>query len=155
MKLILGLFALVLVVAIGGKIATDYFKNNPSPFVKTPVIKIKNQQFKLYIAKTSQEKQIGLSQKKSIPQEYGMLFPFEKPDYHSFWMKNMQFPIDIIYIKSNKIVDIFSSVQPPAKPTDNIEIIKPSEPSDTVLEINQGLSKKYSFQKGDTVIIEN
>lgn len=155
MKLILGLFALVLIVAVGGKMASDYFKNNPSPLTKTPIVKIKNHKFKLYIAKTSQEKQIGLSQKKSIPQEYGMLFPFEKPDYHAFWMKNMQFPIDIIYIKNNKIVDIFSSVHPPAKSSENIEIIKPSEPSDTVLEINQGLSKKYSFQKGDPVIIEN
>ena len=80
-----------------------------------------------------------------------MLFPFEKPGYYSFWMKNMKFPIDIIFIKSGKIVTIHKDVMPPKNLTDALPIYNPKEPADTVLEINAGLSEDYKFKEGDEV----
>ena len=84
-----------------------------------------------------------------------MLFPFEKADYYSFWMKNMKFPIDIIYINKNHIVTIHQNIKPPKTKEESLPIYKPEDPSDTVLEINAGLSEKYKFKKGDTVKTEN
>lgn len=122
--------------------------------MKTSTVTISNHQFKVTIAKTPQDKQTGLSDKKTLPQDYGMLFPFDTADYFPFWMKNMQFPIDIIYINNNKIVTIFQNVQPPKSKEESLPILKPTEPANNVLEINAGLSQKYNFQTGNQVTIE-
>lgn len=155
MKTILALFALLLVIFLGISFAQSYLKNNPSVFKKTPTATINNQAFNLKVAKTNEEKQTGLSNLSSLPQDQGMIFPFGKPDYYSFWMRDMKFPIDIIYIKENKIVTIYENLQPPKTKGETPPIYRPDEPSDTVLEINAGLSKKYNFKKGDAVKIQN
>ena len=122
---------------------------------KSPTAKIGNYTFKLYIAKTAQDKELGLSKYKNLAKDMGMLFPFEKPDYYSFWMKQMKFPIDIIYIKDGKIVTIYKNVSPPKKAAEGLLIYKPQVPSNMVLEINAGLSDKYKFKEGDRVNLNN
>lgn len=154
MKMILALFALLL--AIIGGIAffqSDLRKNIPF-FGKNPTITISNQKISLIVAKTVKEKEVGLSEKTSLPQDSGMIFVFDNADQYPFWMKNMKFPIDIIYINQNKIVNIFDNLQPVSK-DETPPIIRPDEPADKVLEINAGLSNKYGFKKGDEVKIEN
>jgi uncharacterized membrane protein (UPF0127 family) len=120
-------------------------------YVPSPTATIKNHTFNLIVARNSKDKEIGLSKYQSIPQDKGMLFMFDTPSYYSFWMKNMKFPIDIIYIDKNHIVTIYSNVQPPQTEQVNLSIFQPTQPADTVLEINSGLSEKYNFKKGDLV----
>lgn len=122
---------------------------------KSPTAKINNHEFKLQIAKTAKEKEIGLSKYESLSKDLGMLFSFEKADYYSFWMKQMKFPIDIIYIKDGKIVTIYRSVQSPKSENESLSIYKPKEPSNMILEINAGLSSKYKFKEGDKVSLNN
>src|SRR3989344_9281189 len=122
---------------------------------KSPIAKINNYSFKLYIVKSSADKEVGLSKYKNLAKDMGMLFPFEKPDYYSFWMKQMKFPIDIIYIKDGKIVTIYKNVSPPKKAAEGLLIYKPKEPSNMVLEINAGLSSKYNLKEGDKVNLNN
>ncbi len=124
-------------------------------FKKSPTVKINNHEFQLQIAKTAKEKEIGLSKYENLPKDLGMLFPFEKPDYYSFWMKNMKIAIDIIYINKDHVVTVFPNLQPPKSPDENLSIFKPDEPADKVLEINAGLSEKYGIKKEDVVIFEN
>lgn len=140
--LIVGL--LILVTAI---VFLNYNYQNK----KTPQVTINNHIFNLAIAKTDTEKEIGLSKYKNIPQNFGMLFPFGKPDYYSFWMKNMKFTIDIIFIRNNKIVTIFKNASPPKSNNELLPIYRSQNLSDTVLEINAGLSDKYNFKTGDLV----
>jgi uncharacterized membrane protein (UPF0127 family) len=123
------------------------------PGKKTPQVVINNHTFNLEIAKTEKEQEIGLAKYKNIPQNFGMLFPFEKPNYHSFWMKNMKFPIDIIFIRDNKIIKIFNNVPAPKSNNEQLSIYTPDQFSDTVLEINAGLSDKYNFQKNESIVI--
>lgn len=122
---------------------------------KTPTATINNYTFKLEVAKTQQEKEIGLSAKKMFGQNSGMLFLFERPAYYSFWMKNMKFPIDIIFIRNGRIVTIHKNVKPPTSNSENPPIYNSTEPADSVLEINAGLSEKYRFKEGDIVKLEN
>jgi uncharacterized membrane protein (UPF0127 family) len=70
-------------------------------------------------------------------------------------MKNMKFPIDIIFIRDNKIVTIHQNVPAPKSPADNLPLYQPSEPADAVLEITAGLSQKNGFTKGDTITFKN
>jgi len=152
MKKILALFTILLLIVIVVLTAQNYLKNSGS---KSPTATINNHTFKLELAKTQKEKEIGLSKKEMLEKNAGMLFLFERPAYYSFWMKNMKFPIDIIYIRNDRIVTIHKNVKPPKNPNESLPIYNSKEPADTVLEINAGLSEKYNFKEKDLVKISN
>ena len=116
-------------------------------------VTIQKQTFTVSLAQTDKEKQIGLSGKKSLADNKGMLFPFDKADYYPFWMKDMEFPIDIIYIHNKKIVTIISNAPAPKSKTDTLPVYSPTEPADNVLEVSAGTAAKYHFAVGDTVSI--
>lgn len=119
---------------------------------KKPTATIDHHTFSIEIAQTPQQQEIGLAKYASLPKNNAMYFPFNRPDYYTFWMKGMHFPIDMLFVRNNKVVTIFSNVM--AKPDYQNYIYKPTQPSDAVLEINAGLSQQYGFQLGDTVIID-
>ena len=127
------------------------FVNSPRGIKYSPSITIDKVSFTVDVAKTPQQQQKGLAIYNSLPSNRGMVFLFNQPDYYTFWMKDMKFPIDIIYIRQNKIVDIFKDVPLPASPLAPLPVLKPKKPADTVLEINAGLSEKYGFNIGDSV----
>lgn len=116
-------------------------------------VTIGNQVFTVGVATTSAQQQIGLTGSASLPQNEGMLFVFDTPDYYNFWTKNMKFPIDIIFIKDGKIISINEDAKPVSQ---NMapEYYQPENPVDEVLEINSGLIKKYNIKKGDNVSIQ-
>ena len=90
--------------------------------------------FKVEIADTSEKRQIGLMQHEVLKEDNGMWFIFNEEGRHSIWMKNMNFPIDIIWIDSNyNVVDVKRNAEPC---TDNCEIYSPSKDAKYVLEVN-------------------
>lgn len=153
MKKILIALVFLFIILIGFVIFQIFIKNGS--LLKTPTATIKGHKFKLYIAKDSKDYQIGLSKYTKLSQDYGMLFPFEKADYYSFWMKEMKFPIDIIYIRDNQIVTIIRNAPVPKAQSESIPIYKPAQTADKVLEINAGISEKYNFKEKDEVKYEN
>ncbi len=154
MKKVSFIIGALIVILIAIAVSQNYLKER-NTFQKIPTATIDKRIFKLYIAKSSKEKEIGLSKYNNLPQDYGMLFPFERSDYYSFWMKDMKFPIDIIFIRKNRIVTIYSNISPPKTKNESLIIFKPKTAADTVLEINAELSKKYNFKNGDGVEIKN
>lgn len=122
---------------------------------KTPAATIRGKKFNIEVARTEDQKIKGLSDRDKLDENSGMLFLFDAKERYGFWMKNMRFPIDIIFIDDNKIVSISHSAQPPQDPAANLPIFKPSKPINRVLEINDGLSNKYKFKEGDKVTISN
>jgi len=154
MKKIIIIVVVIFIIAVLFLIGRSLLSNNS--FNLTPQAKaiINNSSFNLLLAKTPKEKEVGLSNKKSLPNNEGMLFKFEKAGYYSFWMKDMKFPIDIIFIKNNKIVTIYNDVKPPVN-NKELAIYQPLEPADTILEINSGLAKKYGFKKDMQLNYEN
>jgi uncharacterized protein len=122
------------------------------PLSKSYVV-IDGKRFSVDIAATEDQREKGLSIFDKLPSKKGMIFTFDSPGAYSFWMKGMKFPIDIIYINNNKIVDIFPEVPYPQNTTDSPVTVKPTEKANYVLEINAGLSRKYNFKKGDVVDI--
>lgn len=155
MKKIILLVIILLIIGAGGKVILDNPIIISNLFAKKPTATINNKTFSLLVAKTDEEKRIGLSKMKSLEENSGMLFPFEKPSYYSFWMKDMKFPIDIIFLRNNTIVTIHKNVQPPKTPEVSPLIYTPTEPADSVLEINAGVSEKYNIKVGDNIKIEN
>ncbi|WP_431137588.1 DUF192 domain-containing protein [Psychroserpens mesophilus] len=99
------------------------------------------------IADDDYSTQTGLMYRKSMKNHQGMLFIFPDSDYRSFYMKNTEIPLDIIYISEDKQI---VSIQKNAKPMDETSL--PSEaPAKYVLEINAGLSDIWELEKGDRI----
>ncbi|MCX6765588.1 MAG: DUF192 domain-containing protein [Candidatus Moranbacteria bacterium] len=138
---------LLSVFLFGG--AVYYFSSSWSGD-KGPKINIGEKEFLVEIADNSAERSRGLGGRESLCQECGMLFEFARPGVHSFWMKNMQFSLDIIWILDDRVVFIAKNV-----PVDLKGVINPGVSADRVLEINAGLSEKYGIREGSQVKIGN
>lgn len=100
--------------------------------------------FSVEVAQTAAKRERGLSGRLNMAANQGMLFIFDNPGQHTFWMKNMRFPLDFIWIRGGKVVEITENVFPP-------RIIIPEVKVDQVLEINAGTVQKYDIKVGDVV----
>ncbi len=97
----------------------------------------------------------GLSGIRSLPELRGMLFVMEQADYAGIWMKDMKFPIDILWIENGTVVDMKENVKPPLPNADysTLPIYRPLAPSSFVLEVNAGFSRRHALHIGDRVNI--
>lgn len=104
------------------------------------MITVDEKEFFAEVAFTETEKKKGLSGRDSIPEGFGILFVYDKPDYMVFQTKTMLFPIDIIFLKEGKVLEVFENVPPG-------NIIHSSHKADMVLETNP----KEGIEKGDVL----
>ena len=140
-KIILAL-GVVLVVIILFFIAVKLFSSDKQ-------IVINNKVFKIELAQDASQQARGLSGRLNLAENRGMLFVMANKSRPSFWMKDMFFPLDIIWISNDKVVDITNNA--PIVTDDYYITYAPKEPVDYVLEINAGLAEKYGIKIGDTV----
>lgn len=110
------------------------------------------QEINLTVADSPEEREIGLSNTASLGENEGMIFLFDEKGYHSFWMKGMAFPIDIIFLNDDMIVTIHKNV--PAPESEDVTptaSYSPTQPSNRVIEVPAGFSDKHNINVGDTV----
>ncbi len=105
------------------------------------------------LAVTDEERARGLMFRKKIPEDYGMLFIFEREEKHGFWMKNTLIYLDIIWLDGNKrIVHVEENVPPCEK--EPCEVYYPSKPARYVLELKGGKGKRENLKLGDFLLFE-
>jgi uncharacterized membrane protein (UPF0127 family) len=109
-------------------------------------LSIKNNAFRVEVVSDDQKMQKGLGGRDHLCDSCGMLFEFSKSGKYAFWMKDMQFPLDIIWIFQNKIVYIEKNVRP-----DLVGVLTPSADANRVLELNAGSADKLGIEIGDKV----
>lgn len=115
---------------------------------KISAVKMRNISVSVDLATTPAELAQGLSGREPLGPEKGMLFIFKTPDTYGFWMKDMKFSLDIIWIDENfKITYIKEDLKPDSFP----EVYKPSEKSLYVLEVNSGFIKNNGLKVGDEI----
>ncbi|MFA5128720.1 MAG: DUF192 domain-containing protein [Patescibacteria group bacterium] len=107
---------------------------------------------KVEIADEPMEMAKGLSNRKSLDKNHGMLFIFATPGQPAFWMKDMNFSIDIIWIKNNVVVDIAPNL--PVTAAEFLSTYTPREPANYVLEVNAGFAAEHGIKIGDKVDIK-
>lgn len=96
------------------------------------------------IAATNDQRSKGLSVKDTLNENEGMLFVFDTEREHSFWMKNMEFPIDIIWLDDvQEVVHVEHSLEP-CIPDSFCPTHKPDRNSLYVLETVAGFAQKYN-----------
>lgn len=93
---------------------------------------------------TDELRKKGLSNRDSLCENCGMLFLFDKKENYSFWMKDMRFPIDIIWLRDDKVVDISRDISHKSK---NVHSSK--EKVDKVLELNANAVTRCNIEIGD------
>lgn len=156
-KVILSIFftfiilASIIFIGFFKKKSVDNYKTYKNFFNNYKKIKVGvgSRHYTLYVADDEQKKLRGLSNIDGLKEEYGMIFVFSKPDYYYFWMKNMKFSLDFIFLNKNKIVDIVENVKPNTYP--NYIISK--KPFDMVIELNEGQIKKAGVYVGSNIKI--
>lgn len=149
-----GALVILVIVLIVWRLTAFSFDFN-LPFISQKTAIINSTEIKLLVADDEKSKMIGLSNKRSLNKDTGMLFVFEEKGTHGFWMKNMKFPIDIIYLDDTTVVDIKKNVQPANKDAINPEVYVPKAPSNRVLEVVAGVSDSLKITEGSQITFEN
>ncbi len=104
------------------------------------------------LAETPVQKILGLSNRQSLKEGRGMLFVYGKPGRQRFWMKDMHFPIDIIWIDGEKVaVHLEREVMPDSYP----EVFSPPVLAQYVLEVPAGYSERVGIVVGSRFLWKN
>lgn len=102
------------------------------------------------IADTPAAQQQGLGRRSGLDAEHGMLFVFPSDEYHAFWMKDMRFSIDMVWLSADgHVVAIQENVAPETFP----EVFNPHVLSRYVLELKADAVKALPLRVGDAVVL--
>jgi uncharacterized protein len=151
-KIALDLIIILVLIVTTGHLYRTYGEEGARYLFGDPIdtIYINDLSIKVSIADSPEERRQGLSNQKSLPDKEGKLFVFDKSDYYGIWMKDMNFPIDIIWIDDErKIVHIEQNVSPNTYPTS----YHPPIPARFVLEVNAFFASTFKIKVGDQVTI--
>ncbi len=116
-----------------------------------PKIQFNTASYEIELALTDQEKKKGLSNRDSMPQGHGMLFVYPVAEKYDFWMKDMRFPLDFIWLRDKTVVDITPNVQPESGP--EYTLYHPSSPANMILELHAGEAAKAGIVIGQQAVI--
>ncbi len=130
--------------------------SRPAPVFSTPLhyVEIGEGTFPVEVADSPYERSEGLSYRESLADGTGMLFVFRNAHVPSFWMREMRFPLDFVWIGEDcTVVDITRDVpNPPLEtPESDLPRYSPSEPALYNLEINAGEAARRGIGIGDGV----
>ncbi|MCC7436496.1 DUF192 domain-containing protein [Candidatus Nomurabacteria bacterium] len=116
------------------------------------ILKIGSMSIPVTVADTEEEQQKGLSGTTSLPQDAGKLFIFNTEGDYGFWMKDMAYSLDIVWIDKNfQIIDITENISPNTYP----EVFYPSQKAQYVLELNAGFSTEHNLHKNQLITLTN
>ena len=99
---------------------------------------------------SDEDRAMGLMFRPSLALDRGMIFIFETADFHSIWMKNCKFPIDILWLDEAKTVVHVAETVPPCK-SDPCPVYNPMRRAWYVIELNAGQARREGAVVGATV----
>lgn len=128
--------------------------NHIASIAKKSQVQINNQIIVVEVVSSPEDVKRGLSGRDAIGINDGMLFVFAEKDSHIFWMKDMKFPIDIIWISGNRIVGVEEGLMPEiGVPDHRLTLYAPLLPVDKVLEVMAGRADIFQAKIGDEVVV--
>jgi len=118
-------------------------------------ILIDSHEFQVEARRTPEELAQGLSSRTEIGSD-GMLFYLPQRQVASFWMKDMLFSIDMVWIDDGKVIDISSNVPfpNPEIPLNQLPTYSPKQPVTHVLELNAGEAEQFDIKIGSSVVLK-
>jgi uncharacterized membrane protein (UPF0127 family) len=150
LALALGSALLAVVLACSGSASVAADAGPPTEAFRIPVsiqTSTRAVTFRAELADTPEERTRGLMFRTQMGDDEGMLFLFPTPRQNSFWMRNTLIPLDMIFIREDRtILGIVENAEPKTETSRAVP-----GPSQFVLEINGGLSRKLGLEAGQTV----
>ena len=125
-----------------------------SPAIEGPVVRVGKAVFPVELALTAEQRSQGLSGRETLPSGTGMLFVYQQERQYSFWMKEMRFPLDMVWIGADcTVVDLTlgAPIPEPDQTLEQLPRFSPVRPTQYVLEINAGESVAGDIEPGDLV----
>ncbi len=115
------------------------------PSMKVVTIHASSSEIYAVVADTDASRAQGLSGIVTLPDKNGMLFTFSNPGMYGFWMKDMNIPLDMVWIDdAKKVISISENVEPKTFP----KSFYPASPASYVLEINAHSAQKFGIATG-------
>ena len=118
-------------------------------------IEVGGVELRVELARTGEEQTLGLSYRDGLAPGTGMLFVYDEPGHHAFWMRGMRFCLDIVWIEGGRIVGAAERFcpSPPDTPLADLPRVSPPEPVSFVLEVPAGWLERHGFGAGTPVTI--
>lgn len=105
---------------------------------------------RLEFATTTSARELGLGNRAALAPGTGMLFVFPRDGFYAFWMKDMRFAIDIVWLDaSGRVVTIRDAVSPGTYPAS----FSPASPVRFVLELPAGFAAAHGVRVGDSLAL--
>ena len=118
----------------------------------SPSAQLGDKTFRLDVAATVADRERGLSGRSGLADDQAMLFVFDAPGIHCIWMKDMKFPIDIVWLnEARNVVKLAARVTPDTYPQN----FCPDSPAAFVIELPEGTAEQQQLQVGQSVQIQN
>lgn len=135
----------IILLLVGGSIIWlfSWFRGG-DPGSLNQEIGIRQYRWLIEYALTDDERTRGLGQRTSLDPGKGMLFVFPEPGIYGFWMKDMQFPLDFIFITDERVESVLHNIS-----EHDERILYPHQPVKYILEVNAG--EATEIQPGDRV----
>lgn len=113
-------------------------------------------QLEIEIADTKEKRNKGLGYRESLATTSGMLFLHDNSQKYTYWMKGMEFPIDIMWVNEETIADITPNVPIPVEGQTDDTLSRYSSKADVnkILETNAGFIDSNNIQIGDKIIVQ-
>jgi uncharacterized protein len=100
------------------------------------------------IADTNNKRETGLMYRDHLAQDSGMIFVFRAPDHLTFWMKNTEIPLDMIFADANgKVIGVVANAEPYTEALRAVD-----GDSEYVLEVNGGFAAQHHIAAGDRMV---
>lgn len=108
--------------------------------------------FKTKVAKTSAEREKGLTETTELREDQAMLLVYERNDKWDIWMKDIEYPLDIVWLDASKtVVHIVKNAPPESYP---YEKFTPKKEARYVLELPGGTVSKKSIKIDDKAVFD-
>lgn len=151
-RVAMGLLAtVVFVFLLGSKFfqGSPFRENQPHPPAGSfQTLTVGGHQLTVGVAETPEAITRGLSGQPSLGDDEGLLFVFPQKDFYPFWMKEMRFSIDILWLdEEGRVVEVSRQLTPDSYP----QIFVPKVPVRYVLEVKAGWADRYGIREGKKV----
>lgn len=124
---------------------------NFAPQIKTA--RLGRQTLQIEVADSDYLRQKGLAGRGNLVPDAAMLFVFDQVARHRFWMKGMNFPLDFIWVREGRVVQIHRDIPPPGQTGGVSQIVIPDTEVDQVVEVPAGWANAKGIRLGDEFVV--
>ena len=128
-----------------GEVSLKQLAEKSGCLAQKSYLQVGNARVEIEVRDTEEGRSRGLSGREKLEEDEGMLFVFDQPGIYGFWMKEMKFNLDFIWIRDNVVAEVMENVA-----VGRMDI-RPKEAVDKVLEVNSGWVEKQGIKVGDAV----